>query len=156
MIAFISNNAPVLIVLGFAITILMAVIVAVLLVKSLRRKPVFVVDVDMSTQIDELKAAAQHHMEVSSVVAMVRQLNELDPDALEQLRSYPQAVRAAAMLHYTNQLGADLREAHKRLSRAHGHVGYGWANQQANAQAHVDSLQAKLDAAIARSKMVMA
>ena len=133
----------------------MAVIVAVLLVKSLRRKPVFVVDFDMSTQIDELKAAAQHHMEVSSVVAMVRQLNELEPDALKQLKSYPQAVRAAAMLHYTNQLGADLREAHKRLSRAHGYDGYGWENQQVTAQAHVDSLQAKLDAAIARSEMVM-
>ena len=154
MIGFISNNASVLLVIGYFGTIVMLGLVAALLVKNLGRKPEFVIDVDMTSQIEQLRAAAQHHVEVSSVVAMVRQLEELEPDAIELLRSYPQSVRAAAMLHYTSALGSDLRAAHTQLSRMHQN-GPVWQKEQAAAQAHVDALQAKLDAAVARSETVM-
>ena len=113
---------------------------------------------DLSDQIQQLKEATEHFVDVSAVVIMMRQLDELDEDALELIKSYPETVRAAALLHYVNVSGADLQAAQKSLSRAHqgqdqwySYGGVGVSSQSHLIQArqqHVDTIRAKLDHAI--------
>lgn len=112
--------------------------------------------VDLTPQINQLRQAAEHYTDVSAVVAMIHQLDELDHDARLKLESYPEVVRAAAWLHYINTLGSDLQAAQMKLSDAHQGKDH-WAivigvhNQEeliAARQQHVDNLRAKLDKAI--------
>lgn len=110
---------------------------------------------DLSNQLQQLKEAAEHYADVSAVVTMMRQLDELDEDALELIKSYPETVRAAALLHYINILGSDLQVAQQSLSNAHTgkdawyHSGYNSpAAMLEGRQKHVDTIRAKLDAAV--------
>lgn len=127
------------------------------LLALIRKQVNFKFDLGLSTQVEEalqqVYLAISHHADVSAVVEMVRQI-EADPDVLELIKSYPETVRAAAWLHYINTLGADLQQAQKHLSDAHqGKVNYGIdkAGVIELAQQHVDTVRAKLHAAIKAS-----
>lgn len=126
------------------------IIVGIMLVvaKRLRvmRQPPVVID--LTPQIQQLQAAVEHHADVSAVVAMVRQLDALDENALTLIKSYPETVRAAAWLHYINTLGADLQHAQQQLSAAHQMYRRADSINVEAAQAHVDSIRDKLDRAV--------
>ncbi len=110
---------------------------------------------ELKKVIDEIGQAARHHADVSAVVELVRQL-DADPDALELIKSYPETVRAAAWLHYINQLGVALQAAQVKLQKAHdGELDalYSYSHREAvtDQQQRVDNLRTKLDAAITAS-----
>lgn len=106
---------------------------------------------ELNAIIDRLGRAVQHHVEVSAVVELVRQL-DADPKALELIKSYPETVRAAAWLHYINTLGAALQHSQKRLSDQYrnddGKDRYSYVS---SAHKQVNAIRAELDAAIAAS-----
>lgn len=111
---------------------------------------------DFSDQIQEIQNAAKHYADVSAVVSMVRQIDELDDDAVAQLKSYPKKVQAAAWIGLINNLGLDLQKAQKNLSDAHQRKGiytsvYEIGAARRSCQKHVDDVRAKLDAAVAAS-----
>ena len=133
---------------SLVIAVILLGVIAWLLWRYRNAKMQVLLPVELSRQIDELKAAAQHYADVSAVVEMMRQLDELDEDAVALLKSYPETVRATAWLHYTNVLGADLQHAQKQLSMAHQTYQRADSHSVKAAQAHVDSVRAKLDHAI--------
>ena len=99
--------------------------------------------------INKLQQAAEHYADVSAVVSMVRQLNELDDVAIEQLKQYPEAVQAAALIHYINCLGAALQAEQSKLEE----------NFRCNRpelakwnRGRIDELRKLLDEAVAMSK----
>lgn len=124
------------------------------LVVLIRKQANPTLDLSLSTQvseaIQEIDRAISHHVDVSAVAEMVRQL-DADPDVLELIKSYPETVRAAAWLHYINTLGADLQHAQKGLSKAHALYSNPQSPSTIQAQANVDAIRAKLDAAIKAS-----
>ena len=105
---------------------------------------------DFSAELKKLTDGVSHSVDVSAVVEMVRQL-DTDPDALEKIESYPETVRAAAWLHYIDQLGDDLRKAQMHLSKSHSSYRSCEAPVVKSAQEHVNALRAKLDTAVAAS-----
>lgn len=157
---FLSDNSATMM---MALLTLIGVALYALLIITWRKgmskvSPVAEVTIDLSYQIEQLKRAAEHYADVSAVVAMVTQLHELDNDAIERLKSYPETVQAAAWLHYVNVLGSDLQAAQKLLSEAHQgkwhYEGYGSSalvEARKTCQQHVDEVRAKLDAAIRAS-----
>ena len=106
---------------------------------------------ELDAIVDRLGRAVQHHVEVSAVVELVRQL-DADPKALELIKSYPETVRAAAWLHYINTLGEALQHSQKRLSDQYrnddGKDRYSYVS---SAHKQVNAIRAELDAAIAAS-----
>ncbi len=96
-------------------------------------------------------AVTQHHMAVSAVVEMIRQLDTAEPDALKALEQYPEQVRAAAWVHYINTLGASLKEAQDYLAYCHKTYRSPGSPTIREAQTKVDSLRARLDAAVEAS-----
>ena len=144
----ITEVSPVIAVILLGVIVWLLGAIAWLLWSYCNAKMQVLLPVEPSRQIDELKAAAQHYADVSAVVEMMRQLDELDEDAVALLKSYPETVRAAAWLHYTNVLGADLQHAQKQLSMAHQTYQRADSHNVKAAQAHVDSVRAKLDHAV--------
>lgn len=152
---FIVDNIASLVMGGFFLVVITLIVIATLLSKSRTTyMPSFTVDLE--NHINRLKCAAEHYVDVSAVVTMMSQLDKMDKDALALLVSYPEAVRAAALLHYVNCLGADLQAAQRHLSNAHQEKGKyssgaGFFGNIANArhecQSHVDDIRAKLDVA---------
>lgn len=136
----------------YSVLIVLIVIAGLLALMLLTRRRDQLVEVQV-TGVDEaivrLGRAVEHHVDVSAVVSLIRQI-EQHPDALEQLRHYPETVRAAAWLHYINCLGADLQAAQSELSRMQQtyspRVSY-----VTDAQEKVDAIRSKLDAAIMAS-----
>lgn len=102
--------------------------------------------------LSEINDSIKHHAEISAVLGLIKQL-DADPDAMELINSYPQTVRAAAMLHYVNTLGSALQHAQDDLARIHKHYG-STAQVTTSAQQDVDSIRHKLDAAVAASKQM--
>lgn len=142
---------------GVVAVVALLVVIAVLLWKNLERHPQVRLSFELQEQINLLRRAAEHYTNVSAVVAMLQQLDELDEDAVVLLSRYPQSVRAAAWLHYINCLGSDLQLAQQQLSDAHQGVGrYSRANgfysslpdAREDCQTQVNDLRAKLDEAI--------
>lgn len=151
----IADNLALLVTAGLLLIVALLAVIAVLLWGVLKKRPQAQFLVQLNDEVARLQRAAEHHADVSAVVAMMRQLDELDEDAVELLERYPESVRAAAWLHYINRLGADLQAAQQRLSNAHQGTGP-FANYysgdlpglQKKCQQHVDDLRAKLDKAI--------
>ena len=145
LVEFLNNNA------GATITLLLALVLVALTVLILRKPvapPEFTV-VDSVDTINKLQQAAEHYADVSAVVSMVRQLNELDDVAIEQLKQYPEAVQAAALIHYINCLGAALQAEQSKLEE----------NFRCNRpelakwnRGRIDELRKLLDEAVAMSK----
>ncbi|MGB2787531.1 MAG: hypothetical protein WBB94_04070 [Candidatus Saccharimonadaceae bacterium] len=106
---------------------------------------------ELDAIVDRLGRAVQHHVEVSAVVELVRQL-DADPKALELIKSYPETVRAAAWLHYINTLGEALQHAQTMLASAYcqddGNDRFGFVRSR---RERVNAIRAELDAAIAAS-----
>lgn len=88
-----------------------------------------------------------HYADVSAVLAMVRQIDEMDEDAVRLLESYPDSVRAAAWLHYINNLGAALQAEQDNLRRNFQVYGNGMGVEE-----RIRELRSKLDDAIAQSR----
>ncbi len=107
------------------------------------------VAIDASAVLREIELATRHYVDVSAVVEMVQQLEELDENALERLKSYPESVRAAAWLHYINQLGSALQHAQADLNQSY--VVSSLATLQTQRKAKVDELRSLLDKAILQS-----
>lgn len=151
---FILDNIAVLVTAGLLLIVVLLVVIALILWKGRTTHLRAQLSIGLGDQITELQRAAEHHADVSAVVSMVRQLDEMDEDAVALLGSYPESVRAAAWLHYINRLGSDLQAAQQRLSDAHQHEGayahfYGdITTARQSCQQHVDDVRAKLDKAI--------
>lgn len=107
------------------------------------------VAIDASAILREVELATRHYVNVSAVVEMVQQLEELDENALERLKSYPESVRAAAWLHYINQLGSALQHVQADLNQSY--VVSSLATLQTQRKAKVDELRSLLDKAILQS-----
>ena len=135
------------------IAIFMTIIIG-LLVALLRKGAETDVRITMTTELDRaierIDMAIRHHTDVAAVVEMVRQL-DANPDSLELIKSYPETVRAAALLHYTNILGSSLQAAQNRLSAAYNSSSVYKRDFINVAQREVDALRSKLDAAIQAS-----
>ncbi len=130
--------------------ILILVLILMQLIRN-RKSTQVQLSINLTNQIQRLEAAAQHHADVSAVVTMIQQLDELDEDVLELIKSYPETVRAAAWLHYVNVLGSDLQAAQLALSKVHrDHSDPNGPTIKA-AQTKVDAIRVKLDKAIAAS-----
>jgi hypothetical protein len=125
----------------------------------MRRTPVVVgitvpgLDNQVNRLLDTIRQAA----DVSVVLSMVKQIQDMDEDALALLESYPASLRAAAWLHRINCLGSDLKAAQQQLSDAHQGQGMYYTMRDrtaavADCQAHVNDLSAKLDWAIEFSR----
>lgn len=130
--------------------ILILVLILMQLIRN-RKSTQIQLSVDLTNLIQRLEAATRHHADVSAVVTMIQQLDELDEDVLELIRSYPETVRAAAWLHYVNVLGSDLQAAQLALSKAHRNHSDPNGLTIKSAQAKVDAIRVKLDKAIAAS-----
>lgn len=102
------------------INILLTAVVVFLAVIAvlLYRGPRMHVEVNAEFAIEQLKQAADHYADVLAVVEMMRQLGELDEDALAKLQSYPEQVRAAALLHFIDTLGSALRDKQTAYAEA--------------------------------------
>lgn len=116
--SFIVENIAVLALALLAAVVVMLVVIVVVLTRRNHSHHVRV-GVDLTAPLAEIERALSHHTDVSAVVQMVRQIDELDEDAMELLKSYPENVRAAAWLHRINCLGADLQAAQQKLSDSH-------------------------------------
>ena len=148
IIQFATDN---IIAIFLALILVMLVIIAISLLGRQSTQNIHPkVSIDLSGQIEQLRQAAEHHADVSAVVEMVRQLDEMDDDAIALLQSYPASVRAATWLHAINLLGSDLQAAQQQLSDAHtsSHAPQATIDHR---QRRVDSLRAKLDQAIKAS-----
>jgi hypothetical protein len=142
---------------------LLAVIAAILLIIALKPvrqnqvRPLTVDAVALGEAVDRIKVEAHHAADVSAVLKLMEQLDG-QPDALELIKSYPKTVQAAAWLHYINTLGASLQAAQVRLQQAHDGTynasDYGHVTRPSvidTEQKRVDTIRAKLDAAIVAS-----
>lgn len=135
-------------------------VIAVLLYKLLKRQQVtqyeLSLDPRFTKQIADLGKSARHYADVSAVLGLMDQITE-HPDVINKLREYPETVRAAAWIHCINRLGGDLQDAQDSLSIVHKNPDYhhggpsGKKGAIDRAQAHVDGIRTKLDAAIAAS-----
>lgn len=134
---FIIANAGIMSLLVFLIIL---VVLAVLVRRAQRQVSVRLY---VDDAVDRLYRAAEHYADVSSVVAMMRQLDELDTGAIELIKSYPKAVQAAALLHFSNVLGADLQAAQRELSESHQRMDLTYVID--HRQERVDMIRAKLD-----------
>jgi len=134
-----------------ALTLIFLVIVVgmcILLRKQRAPLPVFIDTTDLDAVVTRAMSALAHATDVSAVVKLVNQLDE-DPGALELLKSYPETVRAAALLHRVNTLGADSQAAHEVLSEANGLSTHSYNNdEKKRARAHVEQVHAELNKAI--------
>ena len=105
------------------------------------------VAIDASAILREVQLATRHYVDVSAVVAMVQQIEEMNEDARERLSSYPQQVSAAAWLHYINTLGQALQDAQTELAQSYiGHAHTAATRQHRKEK--VEELRAMLDRAI--------
>lgn len=114
--------------------------------KYLRSQPGQALRIDEAAE--RLAAAVKHHVDVSAVVEMVRQL-DADPNALELIKTYPETVRVAAWLHYIDTLGASLQTAQTRLGRAYAEGSMAYVIESYKQQ--VDDIRAELDAVLKAS-----
>jgi uncharacterized protein YoxC len=142
-----------LVVIGFLL------IVIFLTLWRMRKTPVVVgITVPgLDDQVNGLLNTIRQAADVSVVLSMIKQIQDMDEDALALLESYPASLRAAAWLHRINCLGADLQAAQQQLSDAHQGKGVYYAVRDRSAaiaqcQAHVNDLSAKLDWAIEFSR----
>jgi hypothetical protein len=142
------------------VAVVALIVIAVLLSKLLKRQQVtqyeLTLDPRFTKQIADLGKSVRHHADISAILGIMDKLTE-DPTAIERLREYPETVRAALWLHYVKCLGDDLRQAQDELSRVHQARDYefhgpsGKNSAIVTAQAHIDGIRKKLDAAIAAS-----
>lgn len=109
--------------------------------------------VDLTPQIKQIQAAASHYADVSAVVAMIRQLDELDEDAVELLGEYRDQVVAATWLHWINHLAAALQKAQEELATALTPGGYVYYSSEKiqSLQQRVQTLRTLLTKAYADS-----
>lgn len=156
---FIINNITLVALIGFLLIVGLLILIAVLLWRKSVAKTGPDIIFHMEDQVLRLERAAAHYADVSAVVAMVKQLKELDEDSVALLNSYPRSVVAAAWLARINYLGADVRAAQKQLSDANQGKGgfahmYGTRLSDARlaCRRHVEEVQALLDTAVASSK----
>ena len=105
------------------------------------------VAIDASAILREVQLATRHYVDVSAVVAMVQQNEEMNEDARERLSSYPQQVSAAAWLHYINTLGQALQNAQTEFAQSYIGQAHTAATRQ-HRQAKVEELRVLLDRAI--------
>ena len=105
------------------------------------------VAIDASAILREVELATRHYVNVSAVVEMVQQLEELDEGALERLKLYPESVRAAAWLHLIDQLGQALRDAQTEFAQSYIGQAHTAATRQ-HRKEKVEELRAMLDRAI--------
>jgi YesN/AraC family two-component response regulator len=149
-------------ILSFLIVLLLLAILVVLIIAAARNRSrptdgrISPIDKEELEQIlSRIIQALEHHADVSAVVALIKGL-DADPDALEKIKEFPEKVRATSWLHYINLLGVDLKAAQEHLSREHRST-YGSSSFKASmvssAQTEVNSIRAKLDAAIEASGM---
>ncbi|MFZ1258508.1 MAG: hypothetical protein WAQ25_03500 [Candidatus Saccharimonas sp.] len=114
----------------------------------------YMIDPGIEDAIKRIRTGIEHHAEVSAVLGLMKQL-DADPGALELIKEHPKTVQAAAALHYVNTLGAALLYAQHKLQDAHAGNSRALApfgNYKKAAiegwQAEVDSIRAKLNAAV--------
>lgn len=142
------------------VAVVALLVIAVLLSKLLKRQQVtqyeLALDPRFTAQVANLGNSIRHHADVSAVLGLMDQISE-HPDVIERLREYPEAVRAAAWIHCIDRLGGDLQHAQDSLSSTHKGPDYHYGGPSGKksaidrAQAHVNSIRVKLDAAIAAS-----
>ncbi len=138
-----------------ALSVIIVLLLRILMAQD--RHPIMTLNMgrEVESTIERINASIEHHAEVSAVLGLMKQL-DADPDALELIKSYPRTVQAAAALHYVNTLGAALQQAQEMLqsiyrgenSSASYLFGMTPADRIKNCQAQVDSIRAKLDAAV--------
>ena len=128
---------------------LIAIILFALLRKQQTAPKMISIAPGVDEAIERLKQSVEHHVDVSAVVGMINSF-DTHPGALERLKNYPEDVRAAAWLHYINGLGAALQRAQKSLKQALEEK-YITDPYIELTQRKVDTIRAKLDAAIAAS-----
>jgi hypothetical protein len=145
------------------LVIVVLLAIAVFLLIAIMRRPATVtyelsLDPTFREQVEALGQSAQRHFDINAVVELISQIEQQPDDIVERLRNYPATVQAAAWLHYTDRLGADLQQAQQKLSDAHqldgNRIGGGEATKQnwiQREQQHVNNLRAKLDAAVKAS-----
>lgn len=100
--------------------------------------------------IQRLDAAIEHHAEIDAILAIIKQIDDGNFDAVELLKQFPEKLCAAAWLYTINKLGADIEVETSRLSGAHRTWG-AHNNYTIGVQASLDAMRAKLNAAIAAS-----
>lgn len=155
---FIMNNLGLIVVIVLVAIVVVIVLLAVIATSIKKQQIIAYVEPSSAAeaQITQLKEAANHYTDVSAVVAILNQLGQMDNDALERLKSYPETARAAALLHYVSILESDLEAAQESLSRAHTGKDRSYSYSHINSQSelinerqqHVNNLRDKLDEAV--------
>ncbi len=145
------NDASILAALWFilvALCLIALILIAMYFKPSSGTSPKAIADIDNA--IKSLDATIGHHVQVSAVLAMVKQIEEGDPNAVKLLKLYPEQVRAAAWLYTINKLGVDIKAETDKLSGAHKTFGANHPYTK-DVQASLDAMYTKLGAATAAS-----
>ena len=138
------------------IVIIVALIVAIILLVRTRTRTTnpellgSMLSQSFREAMEHIEVTTRNHTKVSSILAIVEQLHE-NPEAIEQLKGYPEAVQAAALSNRADVLGSDLQKLQQLLSDANtgeGHCLY-WDNnrlreERTRVQTLIDEVEGKL------------